>query len=81
VGRPESLVSKVVLDNIQIPAPIGLTLRNANGLRLKNVKIVAEEGNPFLVENAQVEGLEAAKNKPQTRGTQDRNSVTDAAVG
>jgi polygalacturonase len=58
VGLPESLVENVVLENVQITAPKGLMIRNAKGIKLVNVKVETEQGNePFILENAQVEGL------------------------
>jgi DNA sulfur modification protein DndE len=61
VGLPECVVSNLMLENVHISAPAGLTVRNANGIRLKNVKIEAAKGEPFLLENASVEGLEAKR--------------------
>ena len=59
VGLPESLVENVVLENVRISAPVGLTIRNAKGIKLKNVKVETEQGKePFILENAQVERLE-----------------------
>jgi polygalacturonase len=62
VGLPESLVRNVTLKNVQIAAAgQGLTIRNASGVQLKNVRVTAREGAPFIVQDAQVEGL------PETR--------------
>jgi polygalacturonase len=61
VGLPESLISDVVLENVHIYAPAGLMVRNAKGVKINNVKIEAEEGPPFILENAVVEGLEKAE--------------------
>ncbi len=61
IGLPESLISDVVLENIHISAPIGLTVRNAKGVRVDNVIIEAKEGRPFILENAVVEGLDKAQ--------------------
>jgi polygalacturonase len=62
VGLPESPVSDVVLENVSISAPTtGLEIRNAKGVRLKNVRVTAGQGRPYLVENAQVEGLEQSQ--------------------
>jgi polygalacturonase len=60
VGLPECPVTDVVLENVHITAPKGLTIRNAK-VTLKNVKIEVQEGPPFIVENAVVEGLEQTK--------------------
>ena len=54
VGLPESLVSEVVLENVNLSAPTGLTVRNAKDIELKNVKIDVEKGDPLILENAQV---------------------------
>jgi hypothetical protein len=45
------------MENVTISAKEGLTIANAKGVNLKNVKIVPEKGEPFMVHNAQVEGL------------------------
>lgn len=58
VGLPESLISDVVLDGIHILAPVGLTIRNAKDVKITNVKIETQEGGPFILENAVVEGLD-----------------------
>ena len=58
VGLPESPVTDVVLENVHITAPKGLTIRNAK-VTLKNVRIDVQEGPPFILQNnAVVEGLE-----------------------
>jgi len=57
VGLPESLVSDVVLENVHISAATGLSIRNAKGIQFKNVTVEVQRGKPFLLENAQVEGL------------------------
>ncbi len=57
VGLPEAEVSDVVLENVRISAPRGLTIRNAKGIKLKNVKIETQQGEPFIVENAEVEKI------------------------
>jgi polygalacturonase len=63
IGLPESPVSNVVLENISIrAAAAGLSVRNARGIRFKNVTVVNQQGPPFILENAQVEGLKADNN-------------------
>jgi polygalacturonase len=57
-GLPECGVSDVVLENVRIWAPTGLTIRNAKAIKLNNVKIETQQGQPFILENAVVEGLE-----------------------
>jgi len=61
VGLPECVISNVVLENIHITAPAGLTVRNAKEIRLKNVKVEVGKGEPFLLENASVEGQNPGK--------------------
>lgn len=64
IGLPESPVSNVVLENVQITAATtGLAIRNANGIDLKTVHITAKVGPPFVIEDAQVHGLEKTDSK------------------
>jgi hypothetical protein len=61
-GLPESQISNVVLENVSITAATtGLAIQNAKGIQFKNVKVTSKEGPPFIVENAQVEGLNDTK--------------------
>jgi polygalacturonase len=55
VGLPESLVTDLVMENVRLSAPAGLTVRNAKVLQFKNVKIEPGNGPPLLLENAQVD--------------------------
>lgn len=57
VGLPESLVSGFVLEDVHITAQTGLTVANASGVELKNVKVEVQKGEPFTIHNAQVKGL------------------------
>ena len=54
IGLPESMVTNVVLENVQISAPTGLTIRNAKGIQLKNVKIDVQQGEKVIIKNAEV---------------------------
>ena len=56
-GLPESCISNVVFENVQISAPKGLTIRNARGIQFKNSKITAADGVPVILDNAQIDGL------------------------
>ena len=58
VGLPESLVTEVRLENIRIEAVTGLTIQNAAKVAVKDVQISLKRGEPFLLKNAQVEGLD-----------------------
>jgi polygalacturonase len=62
-GLPESMISNVVFENVQISAAKSFEIRNATGIQLKNVTVSVKEGPPFATENAQVEGLERANEK------------------
>ncbi len=50
VGLPECSISNLFLENIQITAPEGLTLRNATPVSLKNVSIQAAAGTSFIIQ-------------------------------
>lgn len=57
-GLPESPVTGVLLENVRISAATGFTIRNAKAIQLKNVEVKVEQGSPFELENAEVNGLE-----------------------
>lgn len=56
-GLPESKISNVVFDNVRISSVTGMNIKNADGVRFKNVQITAQNGPPVILDNAQVEGL------------------------
>ncbi len=60
-GLPESMISNVVFENVQISAAKSFEIRNAKDIQLKNTTVSVKEGPPFELENAQVEGLEPAR--------------------
>lgn len=61
VGLPESPIENVLLENVTIAADQGgLEVRHAKGVTFKNVKVTAKKGEPFIVKDADVAGLEAA---------------------
>jgi polygalacturonase len=61
-GLPESKISNVVLENVKITAATtGLKITEAKSVQLKNVQVTNKEGPPFIVENAEVEGLKESK--------------------
>jgi polygalacturonase len=62
-GLPESMISNVVFENVQISATKSFEIRNAKDIQLKHVTVSVKEGPPFAIENAQVEGLEPASKK------------------
>ncbi len=57
VGLPESLISEVLLENVHLSAPTGLTIRNARYVDFKAVNIEVTKGKPLILENAQVRKL------------------------
>jgi polygalacturonase len=66
LGMPQSTISNVSFSNVHIAAATGLTVRNARGIALNDVKIIAKSGPPFITENAEITGqatatVEAAK--------------------
>ncbi len=63
IGLPDSRISNVVFENVQISAAKSFEIRNAKGIQLKNVTVSVKEGPPFAIENAQIEGLERANEK------------------
>jgi len=64
IGLPESLISDVTLENVQITsATTGLKIQNAKGIQFKNVQITAQQGPPVIMDNAEVTGIAA----PQPR--------------
>jgi hypothetical protein len=60
LGLPESCITNVVFDNVQISAVTGLTIRNAKGIVFKNSSVTVKNGAAFSAENTEVEGLPAA---------------------
>jgi polygalacturonase len=60
LGLPDNCISNVILENVQISAPKGLTVRNAKGFQFRNSKIVTTSGPPIISENAQIESLETS---------------------
>jgi polygalacturonase len=54
VGLPESVITHVTLENVELSAPEGLTVRNATSVELKSVKIDVERGEKIISQNAQI---------------------------
>lgn len=61
VGLPESPIENLVMENVTLTAKDGLMIANAKGVKLKNVKIIPQKGEPIRTFNAEVEGLEKGK--------------------
>jgi polygalacturonase len=58
IGLPENCVSNVVLENVRITAAKSFDIRNARGVQLKNVSVTVAKGEPFVLQNAEVSGLD-----------------------
>lgn len=56
-GLPESEISDVLLENVQIKASKGMKIQNARNIKFINVKIETQTGEPMVLKNAQVAGL------------------------
>jgi len=56
-GLPECCVSNVVLENVSITAASGFKITNARGIQLHHVTITPLTGPPYILANAQAEGL------------------------
>jgi polygalacturonase len=57
-GLPESVISDVVFEDVNISAASGMKIENASGIQFKNSRVTAQEGPPLILQNAQVKGLE-----------------------
>ena len=55
IGLPESLISDVTFKNVKISAVTGLKIENATGMDLRGLQITTQQGDPFILKNAQVE--------------------------
>lgn len=57
IGLPESSISNVVLENVQIAAATtGFSVKNAKGIQFKNCQLTNKEGPSLLTEDAEVSG-------------------------
>jgi polygalacturonase len=54
VGLLEQPITELVLENVHISAPAGLTIRNAKAIELREVKIEVQKGEPLILKNAEV---------------------------
>jgi len=57
-GLPNSCISNIVLENVTITATKAFQIRNAKDIQLKHVSVTVAKGNPFILDNAEVAGLE-----------------------
>lgn len=60
MGLPESVISNVVFENVKISAASGMKIENATGIDFKNSRVIVERGEPFLLKNAQVQGMDGS---------------------
>ena len=56
VGLPESPISDVAFDNVKISAQRGLKIQNADKIQLAGAHVTVNNGQPFILQNAQVTG-------------------------
>ena len=57
-GLPESCITNVIFENVNISAAKSFEIRNAKGIQFKNSSVAVATGEPFKLENAEVVGLE-----------------------
>ncbi len=57
IGLPESAVSDVNFENVNISAATGMKIENATGIQFKNSSVTAATGEPLILKNAQVTGM------------------------
>ena len=55
MGLPESVISNVVFENVNISAGSGMKIENARSIQFKNSHVTPNEGAPFILKNAEVE--------------------------
>jgi polygalacturonase len=56
VGLPESPIKNVLLENVKIKSErAGLEIRHVEGIKLVNVEIIPGEGEPLIVNDAEIE--------------------------
>jgi len=56
-GLPESCITNVIFENVNISAAKSFEIRNAKGIQFKNSSVMVATGEPFKLENAEVVGL------------------------
>jgi polygalacturonase len=72
VGLPEMSAENITLDNVQLTAATGLTLRNAKGVQFTKVKIEVKKGPAVVVQgNVTITGPDAPSpaSTPSLQGT------------
>ena len=57
MGLPDSLISDVFLENVNISAPEPFVIENAADIRMTNVLVTVAKGSPYQLINAKVTGL------------------------
>ena len=61
LGLPESCISNVVFENVNISAVSGFQIRNAQGVQFKNSVVSVVQGDAFVAQNASVSGLASGR--------------------
>jgi polygalacturonase len=54
IGLPEQPLTELVLENVHLSAPVGLTIRNAKSVELRQVTIEVQKGEPLMLKSAEV---------------------------
>lgn len=54
VGLPEKFITDVVFENVTISAMTGMKIERASGIEFKNCQVTTQDGQPFMVRDAQV---------------------------
>jgi polygalacturonase len=58
LGIPESILTDIQLENVEITSKTGFQVENAKGLKFNNVKINVKKGEKYLLKNAEGTGLD-----------------------
>jgi hypothetical protein len=53
------LISALLLDNVHVRAKIGMIVRDAKGVELRDVQITAQKGEPLTIRDAEVKSTKA----------------------
>ena len=57
VGLPEMPINDVLLDHVRINASTGMTVQDAKNVKMRNVGINPQRGEPLTIVNAEVKRL------------------------
>lgn len=86
-GLPEMNISNIHVEDTQISAQFGAELSESDGVTLKNVTIIPEEGAPLLLNNVRNFSLsnfscpEPLKNAVEIKGRRTKNIILPETLG